>query len=236
MAKDTVKKEEDKKEISVQSLFNTYVDDSHKRTYAIDIPSKEVRIYTTSHTMFTTLLATEYLRRAEAVKTQGKEAFYDIVPFKGLHVATNREAYKGTEQHYNYETGILYKSTLPNAEGPDHQTLILSNDPQYQVDSIPYVVAGHCCTYNIHPDRGFGESRIPMLSTETCLDTGAEGPNYMAYDRSTMINMSREFTLKLQEAINEEFIMPEAVDPYFVSNQAAVTAIKTINNPPTIEE
>lgn len=236
MAEDIVKKEEDKKEISVQSLFNTYVDDSHRRTYAIDIPSKGVRIYTTSHTMFTTLLATEYLRRAEAVKNGGQEAHYEITPFKGLHVATHREAYKKSSQHSDYETGILYKSTLPNEKDADHQTLILSNDPQYQVDSVPYVVAGHCCTYNIHPDRGYGESIIPMLSTETCLDTGVEGPNYTAFDRDSMVKMARDFTLNLQEKINEEFIMPEVVDPYLVSNQAAATAIKTINNPPTIEE
>lgn len=226
----------EEKEVSVQSLFNTYVDDSHRPTRAIDIPSKGVRIYTTSHTMFTTLLATEYLRRAEVIKTQGKEASYDIVPYTGLHVATNRGAYKGAKQNYEYATGVLYKSTLPNAEGADHQTLILSNDPQYQVDSIPFVMSGHCCTYNIHPNRGHLESEIPMLSAESCFEHGVEGPDFTAYNRSLIMNMPRVFTFNMQKVVNEGVPVEEAIDPYIVANQAGITAMQAISNPPTFEE
>ena len=237
MAKSTEKREEDKKEINVQSLFNAYVDDSHRKTYVIDIPGKHhARIYTTSHTMFTTLLTTEYLRRAEAVKTQGQEAHYEITPYKGLHVGTNRGAYKGSEQNYNYLTGVLYKSILPNTEGPDHQTLILSDDPQYQVDCIPFVVSGHCCTYNIHPGRGHLESEIPMLSAESCLDPGVQGPEFTAYNRTSIMSMSRVFTFNMQEAVNEWAPSENPVDPYLAATQAGVTAMQAIKNPPTFEE
>ncbi|MBQ9793040.1 MAG: hypothetical protein IJW32_04835 [Clostridia bacterium] len=182
---------EEKKQVSPQGVYEEYLKSIHDhRTYVMKVPSKNLIVFTNNRTMFTTFVASEYLRRDEAVREGGESASYSVELFTNLHVATQRKGY--AKQQQDYSCALLYKETPVGAERAEYHTLIMTNSPELQEELFPEVMDGHCCTFNLSPHVGNPAKEIDSLSVEGCYGSSELTP-IVADSKGSMMSMQAAF-------------------------------------------
>lgn len=165
------KEPENQNKTATQNIVEDFLASSSSRVFCYTVKDKTVTdnpvedkiVFSTSLTMHKTLLLAEELRKAEAVK-QGKPD-YEIVVHKGLSVLTHRSHY--AKYGEEYDCSMLYKQGEPGCfDEVDHCTLILTKNPEAQVEMVDDVVAGHCAHYHKSTTKGYADTEVPYLSVE----------------------------------------------------------------------